>query len=60
MEATPVIAASRPVIEEESPRDSKMTLSSGIPRPMAMPTALIEAIATEIERQCTRSMFSAS
>ena len=34
---------------------SRMTLSSGMPRPMAMPTTLIEEMAADIGSQCTRS-----
>ena len=51
IEARPATAVFRPIIEAEWPRVSRMTLSSGTPRPMAMPTTLIEAMAAEIDSQ---------
>ena len=52
IEARPATAVLRPIMVAEWPRDSRMTLSSGMPRPMAMPTTLIEAMAATIESQC--------
>ena len=40
-----------PIIAEEMPRFSRMMLSSGRPRPMAMPTAEIAATAAVTEGQ---------
>ena len=55
IEARPATAVLRPIIEAEWPRLSRMTLSSGMASPMAMPTTLIEAIAAEIDSQWVRS-----
>ena len=60
IEAMPATAVLSPIIVAEWPRDSRMTLSSGVPRPMAMPTTLIEAMAAEIESQCVCSTCSTS
>ena len=54
IEASPATAVLRPIIEAEWPRLSRMTLSSGMATPMAMPTTLIEAIAAEIDSQWVR------
>ncbi len=45
IEATPAMAALRPIRVEEIPRFSRMMLRSGRPRPMAMPTALMAEMA---------------
>ena len=52
IEATPAIAVLRPIMVAEWPRNSRMTLSSGMPRPMAMPTTEIEEMAAVIGSQC--------
>ena len=51
IEARPATAVLRPIIVAEWPRVSRMTLSSGMPSPMAMPTTLIDAIAAVIDSQ---------
>jgi hypothetical protein len=45
IEAMPATAVLRPIIVAEWPRLSRMTLSSGVPRPIAMPTTLMAEIA---------------
>ena len=60
IEASPATAVLRPIIEAEWPRLSRMTLSSGMATPMAMPTTLIEAMAAEIDSQCVRWSAAAS
>ena len=59
MEATPAMAELRPIIVEEMPRFSRMMLSSGRPRPMAMPTAEIAATAALTEGQWILSSCTA-
>ena len=41
MAATPAMAEFSPIMEDETPRFSRMMESSGSPRPMAMPTAVM-------------------
>ncbi len=41
MAATPAMAEFKPIMEEDTPRFSRMIESSGNPRPMAIPTAVI-------------------
>ena len=60
IEARPATAVLRPIIEAEWPRLSRMTLSSGMATPMAMPTTLIEAIAAEIDSQWVRPSAAVS
>ncbi|WP_455854655.1 hypothetical protein [Ensifer canadensis] len=52
MEATPAIAELRPISVDEMPRFSMMLESSGRPRPMAMPTALMAETAAISDGQC--------
>ena len=55
IDATPAIAVFRPIIVAEMPRASRMTLRSGMPRPMAMPTTMIEEMAAASGSKCSFS-----
>ena len=57
--AKPAIAVLRPIIEAEWPRVSRMTLSSGMPSPMAMPTTLIDETAAVMGSQRSVSVVDA-
>lgn len=58
MAATPAIAEFTPIMVEEMPRFSRMIDSSGSPRPMATPTALMAEIAAISEGQWMASASS--
>ena len=55
IDARPATAVLRPIMVADVPRLSRMTLKSGMPSPMAMPTTEIEEMAAAIGSQCNRS-----
>jgi hypothetical protein len=55
IDARPATAVFRPIIVADVPRLSRMTLRSGMPRPMAMPTTEIEEMAAVSGSQCNLS-----
>src|SRR5689334_22623344 len=57
IDATPAMAALRPINVDGMPRFSRMMDRSGKPRPMAMPTALMAAMAAISDGQWIRSTW---